>query len=199
MLGLCCLAASLIMNLANGYASWGLQYNGQCTRSTTANITNCNAHAYTENMIALIDSEHGIDFNVQYNEIGAYSYWYNELNFTTPNHPEIRGTWEFRDDYGVVFGRMHGYGVRSEYHQDSNNYWVNSVMYNLVNSSGVFANYSGKGFVTESSLGNGDGYFESIISVSVYGPDYEGVDFKQNFAKRSQQYSQKLNKKLPSN
>jgi len=196
-----CVAASIIsvvINNVSGYAQWGLQYNGVCSKSTSnPNITNCNAQAYTENMIAIIDSQNGIDFNVQYNEIGEYSYWYNELNFTVPNHPEIHGTWEFRDDSGVVYGRMYATGVRSEYHEDANKYWVNSVMYNIENSTGVFSNYSQQGFIVESSLGNGNGNFESIISVSVYGPDrsssQKNLKFKQEFAKRSLHYQQ-LNK-----
>jgi len=53
----------VMLSIVNGYASWGLQYSGTCSKSNSnANITNCNSHAYTENMIATINEQHGVDF-----------------------------------------------------------------------------------------------------------------------------------------
>jgi len=137
-------------------------------------------------------------FFIQYNEIGAYSIWYNEFNFTDPSHPHIRGSWEFRDDYGVVFGRIYGEGLHSEYHEDSNHYWINSVLYNIVNATGVFADYAASGEISESSLGDPNGYFESIIAVGVYGPDRsnptKNAKFFERYEKNSKHYDELIQK-----
>jgi len=178
-----------------GHAQWGLEYSGQCTKdSTNPNITYCNSHGYTEQMNAFIDSESGVAFSVAYDQIGAESYWHNEGNFTIPHHPILKGSWEFRDDYGVVFARMYAEGVHSEYRRDTENYWVQTCIYNILNGTGAFSSYGSMGFISESSLGDSNGYFESIVSVVVYGPDSSNTNNQKFKAKMEANYLKYKNK-----
>jgi len=156
------------LSVVHSHAFWGINYNGGCAvDSQNASITRCNANGYTEDMKVTIDSENGVNFYVEYNQIGYLSHLYTEVVKTSDaSHPQITATLEFRDDYGVVFGRIYLQGLHSEYHEDNNKDWINSVLYVVTNGTGVFGTYHG--YVTEATLGDSSGHYEGLISATIF-------------------------------
>jgi len=178
--------SNLLVSLVTGYAQWSLSFQGQCQQSTSnANITNCNSIGYTEQMNAYLDHEHGVDYRVLYNEIGWALVWYNQLNFSQGGQaPNIHAEFELRDEYGATAGRIYAHGLHSDFRIDSNNYWVQTAIYTIHNSTGAFESYTENGFVAESTLGDHEGYFDSVVTVSVYGAsNNKDTKFKRSYSK----------------